>query len=114
MGALSIRAGETARGREGLMAVSRGREAEGGSAREGWSAGEGGVGEANSVAKLPERRGVDGDLDGDARTMATLLERVLDGIFFFFTDGIHFTTSVGVALRVSVQFLYCRLVQVGK
>ena len=51
--------------------------------REGWSAREGGVGEANSVAKLPERRGADGDLDGDARTMATLLERVLDGIFFF-------------------------------
>ena len=65
------------------MAVSRGREAEGGSAREGWSAGEGGVGEANSVAKLPERRGVDGDLDGDARTMATLLERVLECFFIF-------------------------------
>ena len=48
------------------------------------SAREGGVGEANSVAKLPEQRGANGGLDGDARTMATLLEQVLDGIFFFF------------------------------
>jgi len=47
------------------------------------SAREGGVGEANSVSKLPEQRGANGGLDGDARTMATLLEQVLDGIFFF-------------------------------
>jgi hypothetical protein len=41
------------------------------------------VGEAKSIGKVFERRGVDGDLDTDARRMTTLLEGIFDGFFFF-------------------------------
>ena len=88
MGALSIRAGETARGREGLMAGSGGRERAGG---RGWR------GKFCRQTSRAEGSGWRREDDDDSVGMG------FGRYFLFFTDGIHFTTSVGVALTPKLQ-----------